>query len=231
LKTAVETGDEKSEILQLELLATGLPRVDLDSLSFPSTLSKKPTWMESDLIWFDIVSLSNLFSEDDLLHHLSEFILANDTQWKSWYDNPQLTTFPNETAQQFSLLDKLLIIRLIHPDYLMISLREYVIEQFNLNNIEMNEIDFHGINIITLPSIPVKSIISGEFLINQIDFNHYLDDILKTKGKKIYQIDCQFVKTINDLSNDNDLIVLKNIPDQSFSSLIKQIRRKLLDLL
>ncbi|CAF4346380.1 unnamed protein product, partial [Adineta steineri] len=117
LKTAVESSDEKSEILQLELLATGLPRVDIQSLSYPSTLTKKPIWIQSDLIWFDIVSLSNLFSQDDQLHHLSESILKNDQQWKTWYDNPQLNSVPNLNNQQFSQIEKLLIIRLLCPEH------------------------------------------------------------------------------------------------------------------
>jgi hypothetical protein len=227
LKTAVENSDGKSEILQLELLATGLPRIDVESLSYPSTLSKKPSWIESDIIWFDIVSLSNLFSEDDPLHHLSEFILSSDQQWKNWYDSPQLSSLPNPNGQQFSQLDKLLIIRLIRPDNLMVSLREYVIEQFDLDNVQMNDIDFQGINIVTLPSIPVKSISPGEFLINKIDFDHRLQKLLSEKGKKVREIDCQFVKTIQDLNENNDIILLKNVHEPSFSAVIKQIRRKL----
>jgi hypothetical protein len=111
----------------------------------------------------------------------------------------------------------------------MISLREYVIEQFDLNNIQNNEVDFKGVNIVTVPSIPVKSILPGEFLINKIDFDHYLENILKEKGKKLREIDCQFGKQINDLNDDNDLIVLRNVHEQSFSSVIKQIRRKLFE--
>jgi hypothetical protein len=160
------------------------------------------------------------------LHHLSEFILSNDQQWKNWYDNPQLSSFPNPNGKQFSQLDRLLIIRLIRPDNLMIALREYVIEQFDLNNVQTNDTDFQGVNIVTLPSIPVKSIIPGEFLMNKTDFDHYLGDLLKGKGKKFREIDCEFMKTVSDLSDDNDLILLKNVHDPSFSSVIKQIRRK-----
>lgn len=108
----------------------------------------------------------------------------------------------------------------------MISLRDYVIEQFDLNNIQMNDFDFQGVNIVTVPSIPVKSIIPGEFLMNKIDFDNYLENILKEKGKKLHEIDCQFNKQITDLTNDNELILLKNVHEQSFSSIIKQIRRK-----
>lgn len=108
----------------------------------------------------------------------------------------------------------------------MISLRDYVIEQFDLNNIQMNDFDFQGVNIVTVPSIPVKSIIPGEFLMNKIDFDNYLENILKEKGKKLHEIDCQFNKQISDLTNDNELILLKNVHEQSFSSIIKQIRRK-----
>ncbi|CAF3468189.1 unnamed protein product, partial [Rotaria sp. Silwood2] len=113
LKTAVENSDGKSEILQIELLSTGLPRIDLDSLSYSTKVNKKPEWIQSDIIWFDIISLSNLFNEDDLLYHLSEFILSNDQLWKIWYDNPKLNTFPNLNDKQYSQLDKLLIIRLL----------------------------------------------------------------------------------------------------------------------
>jgi hypothetical protein len=114
----------------------------------------------------------------------------------------------------------------------MISLREYVIEQFDLNNIQINDLDFKGVNIVTLPSIPVKSIIPGEFLINQTDFNDHLENIFKGKGKKTREIDCQFETPINDLTDNNsDLLVLKNVHDQSFSSVIKQIRRKLFQLI
>ncbi len=227
LKTAVESSDGKSEILQLELLATGLPRIDLASLSYPSTLSERPKWIETDLIWFDIVSLKNLFNEDDLLHHLSEFILSNDQQWNIWYQNPQLNSFPNAKDQQFSSLDKLLIIRLLRPEHFMILLREYIIEQFDLNNLQITDFDFKGVNIITVPSIPVKSVIPGEFLINKIDFDKHLENLLKQKGKKIREIDCQFGIQIHDLTDDNELIFLKNVHEQSFSAIIKQIRRKL----
>ncbi len=83
----------------MELLATGLPRIDLSSLSYPSTLGEKPKWIESDIIWFDILLLRNLFNEDDHLHHLSEFIHSNDQQWNAWYQNPQLNPFPNAKEQ------------------------------------------------------------------------------------------------------------------------------------
>jgi hypothetical protein len=109
----------------------------------------------------------------------------------------------------------------------MISFRDYVIEQFDLNKIEITEINFQGVNIVTVPSIPVKSIIPGEFLINKIDFEQHLENLLKEKGKKIREIDCQYGKQINDLTDDNELIFLKNVHEQSFSSVIKQIRRKL----
>jgi hypothetical protein len=124
-------------------------------------------------------------------------------------------------------LDKLLTVRLIHPEYFMILLREYVIEQFDLNNLQITDIDFKGVNIITVPVIPVKSMISGEFLINKIDFDKQLENILKEKGTKIREIDCQFGTQINDLTDDNNLIFLKNVQEQSFSAIIKQIRRKL----
>ncbi|CAF4106350.1 unnamed protein product, partial [Adineta steineri] len=225
LKTAVESSDGKSEILQLELLATGLPRVDIQSLSYPSTLTKKPIWIQSDLIWFDIVSLSNLFSQDDQLHHLSESILKNDQQWKTWYDNPQLNSFPNLNNQQFSQIEKLLIIRLLCPEHFIYALAQYVVDQFDLNTIQITDFDFQGVNIITLPNIPVKSRIPGEFLINNFDFHVYLEDILKTKGKKINQIDCQFTNIVYDLT-DNDIVYLKNVHQSSFATLIKQIRSK-----
>ncbi|CAF3502703.1 unnamed protein product [Rotaria socialis] len=226
LKTAVENSDGKSEIFQIELLATGLPRINFESLSYSSTLSKKPQWIESDLIWFDIVSLSSLFNQDDLLYHLSEFILLNDQQWKSWYDNPKLNSLPNPNDKQYSLLDKLLIIRLLHPDHLMISLQEYVIEQFDLNNLQINDIQFQGVNIINLPSISVKSSLPGEFLINKIDFDNYLENVLKETGKKIRQIDCQLIKTIDDINDEYEIIFFKNIHQKSFSRFIKQIRRQ-----
>ncbi len=124
-------------------------------------------------------------------------------------------------------MDKLLTVRLIHPEYFMILLREYVIEQFDLNNLQITDIDFKGVNIITVPVIPVKSMISGEFLINKIDFDKQLENILKEKGTKIREIDCQFGTQINDLTDDNNLIFLKNVQEQSFSAIIKQIRRKL----
>jgi hypothetical protein len=109
----------------------------------------------------------------------------------------------------------------------MISLREYAIEQFDLNNIQINDIDFKGVNIVTVPCIPVKSITPGEFLMNKIDFDHHLENLLKEKGKKVREIDCQFGKQISDLNDGNDLIFLKNVHEQAFSSVIKQIRRKL----
>jgi hypothetical protein len=108
----------------------------------------------------------------------------------------------------------------------MILLREYVIEQFDLNNLQITDIDFKGVNIITVPVIPVKSVIPGEFLINKIDFDKDLENILKEKGKKIHEIDCQFGTQINDLTDDNQLILLKNIQVQSFAAIIKQIRRQ-----
>ncbi|CAF0744771.1 unnamed protein product [Adineta steineri] len=85
---------------------------------------------------------------------------------------------------QFSQIEKLLINRLLRPEHLINALSQYVIEQFNLNTIQLNDVDFQGVNIMTLPNIPVKSRILGEFLINKFDFQQYLEDILKTKGKK-----------------------------------------------
>ncbi|CAF4763175.1 unnamed protein product, partial [Rotaria sp. Silwood1] len=227
LKTAVENSDGKSEILQIELLSTGLPRIEFNSLSsYTTKQNKKPQWIESDMIWFDILSLSNLFNENDLLFNLSEFILSNDQQWNNWYLNPQLNTFPNPNDKQYSQLDKLLIIRLLRPDYLINALHEYVIEQFDLNNLQIDELDLKGIHIINLPSIPVKSIKSGEFLISNIDFENNIENILKEKGKKIHIIDCQLTNTYDYTNNDYDILFFKNVHDKSFSHTIKQIRRQ-----
>jgi hypothetical protein len=53
-----------------------------------------------------------------------------------------------------------------------------------------------------------------------------LENILKEKGKKLREIDCQFGIQINDLTDDNQLILLKNVQDQSISATIKQIHRQ-----
>ncbi|CAF5111354.1 unnamed protein product, partial [Rotaria sp. Silwood1] len=166
------------------------------------------------------------FNENDLLFNLSEFILSNDQQWNNWYLNPQLNTFPNPNDKQYSQLDKLLIIRLLRPDYLINALHEYVIEQFDLNNLQIDELDLKGIHIINLPSIPVKSIKSGEFLISNIDFENNIENILKEKGKKIHIIDCQLTNTYDYTNNDYDILFFKNVHDKSFSHTIKQIRRQ-----
>ncbi|CAF1291682.1 unnamed protein product [Adineta steineri] len=91
------------------------------------------------------VSLSNLLykklemlysrtnCQDDFLHHLLESILKNN--------------------QQFSQIDILLIIRLLCLEHFINALSQYVIEQFDLNTIQINDYDFQGINIITLPNI------------------------------------------------------------------------------
>ena len=229
LKTAVESSDGKNEILQLEFLSSGLPKIDSRSLMYPSKFSSKPTWIESDLIWFDIISLRNLFNENDSLYNLSETILANDQPWNNWYRNPHLNSIPNPKDQEYSPVERLLIVRLLHPNYFVNFLREYLIEQFNLNQIIMNEYDFSGINLVTIPSIPVKSIQPGEFLANQIDFNKTLENMLIDKRKKVRQIDCQLIKEIVDLNNDQDIILLKNLPQEKSSLMIKQIRRKLFD--
>ncbi|CAF1291644.1 unnamed protein product [Adineta steineri] len=113
----IKNSDRKSKILQLEFLATCLPRIGI----------------QSDLIWFDIVSLSNLFSQDDFLHHLLESVLKNN--------------------QQFSQIDILLIIRLLCLEHFINALSQYTIEQFDLNTVQINDYDFQGINIITLPNI------------------------------------------------------------------------------
>ena len=183
LKTAVETGESKSEILQLEFLATGLPRIDLSSLSYPSSLTGKPDWIHSDSVWFDICSLKNLFSEDDVLHNLSDLILTNADQWKSWFLNPQLKTIPNEKDKQFNDLEKLLIIRLLKNDFFEQSLTEYVIEQFL--------------------------------------FNYF-----QNQNKKIYLIDYELNPSIDDLTDQYNLIFIKNIQPSTIISFLKQIRRQ-----
>ncbi|CAF0874571.1 unnamed protein product [Adineta steineri] len=81
----------------------------LDSVLY-SLAQWKATSQESnsnaDLIWFELLSLPNLFNQDDQLHHLSEPISENDQQWKNWYDNPQLNLFHNLNNQQFSQIEK-----------------------------------------------------------------------------------------------------------------------------
>ncbi|CAF4244680.1 unnamed protein product, partial [Adineta steineri] len=91
LKTAVESSDEKSEILQLKLLAT-----------------------------------------DDHLHPLSESVLKNDQQWKAWYDNLKLNSFSNLDKQQFSPIEKLLIIRLLCPEHYINALSQYAKRQYDV---------------------------------------------------------------------------------------------------
>lgn len=226
LKTAVETGESKSEILQLEFLATGLPRIDLSSLSYPSSLTGKPDWIYSDSVWFDICSLKNLFSEDDVLHNLSDLILTNADQWKSWFLNPQLKTIPNEKDKQFNDLEKLLIIRLLKNDFFEQSLTEYVIEQFHLDKSPMNESQFQGINFITIPLIPVKSTVWGEFLVNKIDFEQFLFNYFQNQNKKIYLIDYELNPSIDDLTDQYNLIFIKNIQPSTIISFLKQIRRQ-----
>ena len=229
LKTAVESADGKNEILQLEFLSSGLPKIDSRSLAYPSKFSSKPSWIESDMIWFDIISLRNLFNENDSLYNLSEAILSNDQPWNDWYRNPRLNSIPNPKGQEYSPIERLLIVRLLHPNYFVNFLREYLIEQFNLNQTIINDYDFSGTNLVTIPSIPVKSIRPGEFLANQIDFNQVLENILLDNRRKVRQIDCQFVKEITDLNNDQDIVLLKNLSQEQFSSMIKQIRRKSLN--
>ena len=102
----------------------------------------------------------------------------------------------------------------------------YSIHRTHANLFLANDIDFQGVHIVSLPSIPVKSVIPGEFLINTIDFDHHLESLLKGKGKKLREIDCQFIQTISDLQDDEDLVYLKNVHQSSLNSLIKQIRRK-----
>ena len=218
LKTAVESSDGKNEILQLEFLSSGLAKVDRRSLRF----STKPSWIESDSIWFDLISLKNLFNENDSLYHLSDLILSNDQTWNDWYKNPRFNSIPNPKDQQFSSIEKLLIVRLLHPNHFLNTLREYLIEEFHLNQILVNKFDFSGINIVTIPSIPVKSIHCGEFLVNEIDLNKHLEKIL---GEKVRSIDCQLINEIPSLTNDQQIILLKNISEEKFSSIIKQIRR------
>ncbi|CAF1065328.1 unnamed protein product [Adineta steineri] len=105
-------------------------------------------------------------------------------------------------------MEKLLVIRLLCLEHFINALSQYVIKQIDFNTIQINDYDFQGINIITLPNIP-----------------QYREDILKTKGKNVNPIDCQFTNIVYDLI-DNDIVYLRNVHLSSFSTLFKQIRSK-----
>lgn len=109
----------------------------------------------------------------------------------------------------------------------MFALNEYIIKEFDLNNLYLDDIHLNGINIINLPSIPTKSILPGEYLVNKIDFENLIEQFLEKKGKKVRQIDCQFLRqNIDDINSEQDILLFKNICQNSFSNFIKQIRRK-----
>ena len=229
MKTAVETADQKNEIIQLELLATGLPKIHVDDLLVPSKLNNKPDWIESDSIWLNIVALSNLFSDDDLLFHLSDSILSNNEQWKICFEQIQFDSIPNPSERQYSILEKLLIIRILREEYFLQYLHEYLIERFNLNNLKIDEMNFRGVHIMNFPLNLNRSIKSDELLMSQYDFDEYFQMILsKDQGRKISRIDLRTMKNFDELNDENDLYLIENIIDRqtTFSNLIKQIHRK-----
>lgn len=223
-----ENAANKSEILQLEILATGLPQIDRQSLLYPSRLAAKPLWMTSDVLWFDIYSLKNLFHSDDSLSHLSELVLGNEADWQGWMDNPRLSTVPSTEKYPWSDLDRFVLLRLFRPDQLMFELREYLIVYFHLNDLQIKDFNRKGIHIVNIPSIPMKSVRPGEDLKNCLDFDRFLEESFQSKGKKVKQVDCQITETVPEITDPNELIYFKHLPDQRFSPLIKHLRRKIL---
>lgn len=234
LKTADENvGSTKSEILQLEILGTGLNKIDLKHFRSGSSLPKKPSWISSDLIWFDVLSLKNLFEIDDSLSHLSDLILSNENQWKSFYQSGKREEIPRIDQNEFSLLDQFVIIRLLRSDVFRSEMRKYLLEYFHLDQIELKDFQLKNLQIVTIPSIRLKSIDRDEYLLNQIDFDEFLNEkYLNSKGK-ICSIDCQLIDSIEEIpSIDFDqfqMIFLKNVPNQSFGQLVKQIQRKIIE--
>ena len=194
---------------------------------FPSRLAAKPSWIPSDVLWFDIYSLKNLFHSDDSLSHLSEVFLSNEEAWKEWLDNPRLTTIPSNEKYPLSDLDKFVLLRLCRPDQLMIELKEYLVEYFHLNDLQTKDLQLKGIHMVNIPSIPLKSTEAGEYLVNSLDFDHSLVKIFQAKGRKVREIDCPTTETISETSDANDLIYFKHLPDHRFSPLIKHLRRKI----
>ena len=218
LRTALESDEQKSEILQMELLVGGLAKVDRRSLNSTSASKAKPRWLESDVVWFDIVSLSSLFSADDVLHHLCQWIIADDDKWRQFYLHPQLNSLPRWQDRPVSSLDQLLIIRLLRPDRLLDALTDYLVDRFTLAKILSRPPSFDHVNIVTVPSLAAQCRCDGDYLINQIDFDRVLVDLVQRGGRRVRQIDCRLDQLDKNKVTDTergDLIVWKNVSHAS----------------
>ena len=141
LRTALESVEQTSEILQMELLVSGSPQVDRRSLNSTFASTAKPRWLESDVVWFGIVSLPSLFSGDDVLHHLCQWIIADDDKWREFYLHPQLNSLPRWQDRPVSSLDQLLIIRLLRPDRLLDALADYLVDLVQRGGRYVRQID------------------------------------------------------------------------------------------
>ena len=226
LRTALDSDEQKSEILQMELLVSGLRKVDRRLLNSTSSSKAKPRWLESDIVWFDIVSLSSLFSVDDVLHHLCQWMLSDEDKWREFYLHPQFNSLARWQDRPVSSLDQLLIIRLLRPDRLLDALTDYLIDRFTLATILSRPPSFDHVNIVTLPSLAVQCRYYGEYLINQIDFDRVLVDLVQRSGRRIRQIDCRLDQPVKEKETEMDkseLIVWKNV---SRPSLIKELIRE-----
>jgi hypothetical protein len=226
LRTALESDGQKSEILQMELLVSGLAKVDRRSLNSTSGSKTKPHWLESDVVWFDIVSLSNLFSADDVLHHLCQWMISDEDKWREFYLHPQLNSLSRWQDRPVSSLDRLLIIRLLRPDRLLDALTDYLVDRFTLAKILSRSPSFDHVNIVTLPSLAVQCKGYGDYLINQIDFDRVLVDLVQRGGRRVRQIDCRLEQLDHVKQTDtprSDLIVWKNV---SRASPIKELLRE-----
>ncbi|XP_054015460.1 dynein axonemal heavy chain 3-like [Hylaeus anthracinus] len=83
-----------------------------------------PSWL-TERSWSDVVKATNLRG----LEKLKESFQMRTSQWKTYYDlsNPQENSFPHPFEQETESLKKLVILRCIRPDKIVVAVRMFVI--------------------------------------------------------------------------------------------------------
>ncbi|CAF0871195.1 unnamed protein product, partial [Didymodactylos carnosus] len=241
IKTASPSESSASNALELELLATGLPAIDTEALNFPSI--KKPQWLDESK-WFDLCSLTQLFSDQDLLGQLSRVIMTNEIeskQWEEWYDEPQTKTIPNlkinGEEKVLNEFEKLLLIRILRPDYYLLSLTDYVFKEFNLRemtiDIKLFNDEQKSCVIVNLPDMNVDASLNDKYdgyLTTKTHVNDVIEKFVQGKYKSVRVIDCPLLNiqttaqklptSDNEKQQQYDMIMLKNFDTSSLSNKI-----------
>lgn len=227
IKTAVQednpSSENKNELLQLEILATGLPKLDDRTVRRLSSYPDKPRWIKSDLTWFYVLSMKSLFHEDEFLHKLSDLMINDEQRWMKFCSSPAADLSSEKKDFNLSEVEQLIVVRLLRPDLFVATVHRYLIERFSLDKLVVRQGKSRAVEIQNLPS---KCVDQRRIPFERSLIEEKIDGLIEASKVPCRTIDCRSLDSLSsvELSEQLDLIYLKNVDDERLFKSIDSIR-------